>query len=219
MIKVLIVDDMKILRECLKMVINQDADLEVIGDANHGKEAVEMSRINRPDVILMDLNMPVYSGYDAIKDIKKDDPTIKILVLSVETEEQNITTAFANGADGYVLKDITPEELAIVIKKAFHGEKYVHECGFSMGQKVINLNQKNLEESEYFKIDFTEREKEVIYLVMEGMTNEEIAEELGISTGRARNIVADLISKCMVKNRTQLAVIIAKTQMIIHKNK
>lgn len=214
MIKVLIVDDMKILRECLQMVIDQDAELEVIGGAGDGMEAVEQSLKHRPDVVLMDLKMPVYNGFQAIIDIKAYDPAIKILVLSTEENEKSIITAFTNGADGYVLKDIAPDELSKIIKKVFNGEKYVHESGFSVGLEMIKGNQYNLSGSNCMRFDFTEREKEVLELVMEGLTNEEIAEGLGISTGRARNIVTDLISKCMVKNRTQLAVIIAKRKMI-----
>ena len=213
-IRVLIVDDMKILRDCLRMVVNQDEDLEVIGEAGDGKEAVKISLLHHPDVVLMDLKMPVYSGYHAILDIKAYDPSIKILVLSTEENEKNITTAFVNGADGYVLKDIAADELKMLIKKVFYGEKYVHECGFCIGLETMKINQSSLAATNILRFDFTERESEVLELVMDGMTNEEIAGKLGISTGRARNIVTDLISKCMVKNRTQLAVIIAKRKML-----
>lgn len=214
MIKVLIVDDMKILRECLRMVIEQEDEYEVVGCAADGKEAVEMSRKFVPDVILMDLNMPIYSGHDAIKDIKAFDDRIKILVLSVEGDEANITKAFQNGADGYVLKDIAPKELSVVMKKTFYGEKYVLENAFSVGTEIIKINKNQFNESIYLKVEFTAREKEVMGLVMVGMTNDEIADSLGISAGRARNIVAELIAKCMVKNRTQLAVMAVKISML-----
>lgn len=214
MIKVLIVDDMIILRESLKMAINQDSDLTVVGCAGNGKEAVEMSRELEPDVILMDLNMPVYSGHDAIVDIKKDNPYIKILVLSVEGDEKNITSAFKNGADGYVLKDIAPDELFAVMKKAFAGEKYVHDYAFYMGKEMIKIKKNSFGTDIFIKLEFTDREKEVLELVMQGMTNVEIADCLGLSAGRARNIVTELISKYMVKNRTQLAVMAVKMHML-----
>lgn len=215
MIKVLIVDDMIILRECLSLAIRQDSDFCVVGCAGDGKEAVRMSKELHPDIILMDLNMPVYSGHDAIVEIKKDNPNIKILVLSVEGDEKNITTAFKNGADGYVLKDIAPDALFLVMKKAFAGEKYVHEYAFHMGQEAIKFRYQATEAEPYASCDIaiTGREKDVLDLVMQGMTNEEIADVIGLSAGRARNIVAELISKCMVKNRTQLAVIAMKLRM------
>jgi DNA-binding NarL/FixJ family response regulator len=219
MIKVLIAYNMKILRECLKMVIDQDDELEVVGETGNGRKAVEMSRIYHPDVILMDLNMQVYSGYDAIVDIKEYDSKIKILILTTETDEGDITSAFINGADGYIPMDIDINGLLIIIKKVFNVEKYAYEYGFSTGQKIAKNSHNNMANARYMRINFTEREKEVLELVTEGLTNVEIAEKLGMSTGRARNIVAELISKCMVKNRTQLAVTMAKVKMIIEQNK
>ncbi|MDD3394341.1 MAG: response regulator transcription factor [Anaerotignum sp.] len=212
MIKVLIVDDMIILRECLKLVIGQDSGLEVVGCAGDGKEAVDLSLRLKPDVILMDLNMPVYSGHDAILDIKKLDSNVKILVLSVEGDERNVTKAFKNGADGYVLKDIVPEELFAVIKKASAGEKYIHEFAFYMGKEGMPSAISVCTEHK-FSVELTDREKEVLDLVVQGMTNEEIGEAIAMSAGRARNIVAELISKFMVKNRTQLAVMAVTIQM------
>lgn len=215
MINVLIADDMKILRECLRMVINQYIEFKVVGCAENGKEAVEMTMEQKPDVVLMDLNMPIYSGHDAIRDIKAINKDIKILVLSVEGDERNITMAFKNGADGYVLKDIAPEELSTVMKKVYKGEKYALENAFSIGQEIVKIYKNPSEADIYLRVEFTEREKEVLELVMSGMTNEEIASSLGLSVGRARNIVADLISKCMVKNRTQLAVMGVKISMLL----
>ncbi len=217
MIKVLIVDDMVILRECLKLVIGQNSELEVVGCAGDGREAIDLCSKLKPDVILMDLNMPVYSGHDAILEIKKLNLDTKILVLSVDGDERNVATAFKNGADGYVLKDIVPEELFAVIKKAFAGEKYIREFAFYI-KREWNPWTISIGNEHKFSIELTEREKEVLDLVIQGMTNEEIGEAIAMSAGRARNIVAELISKFMVKNRTQLAVM-AVTQMSLKGNK
>lgn len=214
MIKVLIVDDIKILRECLRFAIEMEEKFEVVGCAADGKEAVDMFLQLKPDIILMDLNMPVYSGYDAIKDIKALQSNTKILVLTVEGDEKNITQAFVNGADGYILKDISPEELSAAILNAYNGVDYIHESALNISSKLINADPTDRGDI-YLRVNFTAREKEVLELVVEGMTNEEISETLGISVGRARNIVTDLISKCMVKNRTQLAVIAVKIMMIL----
>lgn len=218
MIKVLIVDDMVILRECLKLVIGQDSELEVVGCAGDGREAVDLWLKLKPDVILMDLNMPVFSGHDAILEIKKSDSNTKILVLSVDGDERNVATSFENGADGYVLKDIVPEDLFVVIKKAYAGEKYIHEFAFCI-KRVWIPSTICIDDEHKFSVELTEREKEVLDLVVKGMTNEEIGEAITMSAGRARNIVAELISKFMVKNRTQLAVMAVTTQMSLKGNK
>ena len=195
------------------MLLEQDEEFTVVGCAQDGREAVEMTSEYHPDVILMDLKMPLYSGFDAIHDIKSCNEAVKILVLTVDADEKSITTAFINGADGYVLKDIAPPELFLLLKKVFMGEKYTSESGFSIGDEIIRDKNDRKEDLTYVQVEFTAREKEVLDLVIVGMTNEEIAGELGISAGRARNIVGELISKCMVKNRTQLAVIAVKIKM------
>ncbi|MGE5628748.1 MAG: response regulator [Solirubrobacterales bacterium] len=209
MVKVLIVDDMIILSECLRIAINQDPELDVVGCAADGKKAVEMSIELQPDIILMDLNMPVYSGNDAIIDIKRIKPEVKIIVLSVDVSERSITNAFINGADGYVLKNIAPKELIVTIKKAVAGERYIQDSAFHINRESASLIESNLP----VKVEITDREMEVLELVMQGMTNDEIADYVGISTGRARNIVTNLITKYMVKNRTQLAVMAATLKL------
>lgn len=208
MIKVLIVDDVKILRDCLRIAIEKEPGFTVVGCAKDGKEAVEMSLRLEPDIILMDLNMPVYSGLDAIQDIKIFSSNIKILVLTGEDDEKNMAAAFKSGADGYVLKDIDANSLSTVMSNAYYGEGYVHENAFSIGQETVKTDHQRP-----MPFNFTAREKEVLQLVIEGMTNDEISSVLGISSGRVRNIVADLIAKCMVKNRTQLAVVAVKVYM------
>jgi DNA-binding NarL/FixJ family response regulator len=124
MIKVLIVDDIKILRECLRLAIEKEDRFNVVGTAADGKEAVEMTARLEPDIILMDLYMPVYSGYAAIKDIKAMRSKAKILVLTVDGNEKNIAQAFKDGADGYILKDICPEELSQAMLYTYNGIEY-----------------------------------------------------------------------------------------------
>jgi DNA-binding NarL/FixJ family response regulator len=209
-IKVLIVDDIRILRECLSLAIEKQDEFEVVGCAADGKQAVEMTLRLNPDIVLMDLYMPVYSGCDAIRDIKAKRHKAKILVLTVDGNEKNIAQAFINGADGYILKDICPEELAEVMLSAYNGLDYIHESAFNIRSIRLSADPPGTDNPNA-QLRFTAREKEVLELVIEGMTNEEISEILGISVGRTRNIVTDLISKSMVKNRKQLAVIAVKT--------
>lgn len=213
MIDVLIVDDMRILRESLKLVISRMEGINVVGCGANGMEAVQMTKKLKPSVVLMDLNMPIYSGYDAILEIKKYNDRIKILVLTVEDSEQHITRAFINGADGYVLKDLDVEELETAIRRASSNEKYVAKHAFYMNELRNSKERNLLETEEDHCFDLTKREKDVVSLVIQGHTNEEISECLGISVGRARNIVTELISKYSVKNRTQLAVAAIKLEI------
>lgn len=214
MIKVLIVDDMKILRECLKLALESERKFEVVGCAGNGHEAIEFSVTYNPDVILMDLNMPICSGQEAIKAIKAVNKKVKILVLSSDDNGKSMKTAFRNGADGYVLKDIGSDELYQAIISAYNGRKYITLSAFSCGAdlEIIGAEGDEIECPDYH-IKLTSRERDVLSLIVEGMTNEEIAETLAISAGRARNIVTDLITKYMVNNRTQLAVIAVKNSL------
>jgi len=215
MIRVLIVDDMKLLRECLRLAIEQEDEFEVVGCAGDGREAVEMALRYNPDIILMDLNMPVYSGYEAIKDIKSLRNHIKILVLTVEGDKKNIAQAFLNGADGYVMKDICTEALSAAISNTYQGVPCIQDSAFNLcGGEVASAEPRQYGSLD-LKVNFTVREKEVLELVLEGLTNEQISDVLGISVGRARNIVTELISKCMVKNRTQLAVMAVTMKMLM----
>ncbi len=198
MIKILIADDMQILRDLLKLTIEKDKEFFVVGCASNGKEAIEMATKTSPHIVLMDLNMPVYSGYEAIKEIKKIDENIKVIVLTVEDDEASVVEALKNGADDYIFKNIAYEDLSFILRDANKNrsnkvnlEDIYNNC------KSYRLNS---------KIQFTQREREVLKLVIKGMTNEEIAKLLDISVGRARNIVADMMNKSMVKNRTQLAI-------------
>lgn len=198
MIKILIADDMQILRDCLKLTIEKDREFFVVGCASNGKEAVEMTAKTSPHIVLMDLNMPIYSGYEAIKEIKKIDENIKVIVLTVEDDEESVIEALENGADDYIFKNVAYEDLSYILRDVNknRAKKINLEDIYNNGENY-RLNS---------RIKFTQREREVLKLVIQGMTNEEIAKILDISVGRARNIVADMMNKSMVKNRTQLAI-------------
>lgn len=208
MLKVMIVDDMNLLRDSFKMVLEKDKNISVVGLAQNGIEAFRLYTELIPDVVLMDLNMPVYSGFEAIKDIKTFNNRSKILVLTVDEDEQSMYNAFRNGADGYILKNIKAADLLDVIKKTYLGEEFVKENAFCCKTPYGQITEKKEKSS-----DLTSREQEVFDLISLGLTNEQIAENLHISTGRTKNIVAELISKFMVQNRTQLAIVSIKSKM------
>ncbi|KZL92297.1 response regulator transcription factor [Clostridium magnum] len=215
MIKILLVDDMRIVRECLKMIIEKNSDFEVVGSACNGLEAIEMCKKCKPDVILMDVIMPELNGIDAIMKIREENKKVKILVLSSIGDEDNIMKSIKNGADGYVLKDIGAEELILAIQCINKGLSFVHKNAYSINisnnsDKMNKINsEKQIKINSIFN-ELTNREKSVLELVAEGMSNEEIAVALNISEGRVRNVVSILISKFMLNSRTQLAVTAVK---------
>jgi RNA polymerase sigma factor (sigma-70 family) len=215
MVKILIVDDIRIIRECIKVAIEKNSDFEVVGCACNGLEAIEMCKKYQPDVILMDVIMPELSGIEAIIKIKEENKKVKILVLSSIGDESNVIKSIKNGADGYVLKDIGVEELILAIQCINKGLSFVHKSAYSVSA-LNNSDESNKTNSEkQQKInniynELTNREKSVLELVAEGMSNEEIAAVLNISEGRVRNVVSILISKFMLSSRTQLAVTAVK---------
>lgn len=211
MIRILIVDDMRIVRECIKMIIEKNSDFEVVGCACNGIEAIEMCEKYKPDVILMDVIMPELNGIEAIIRIKEQDKKVKILVLSSIGDEDNVIKSIKNGADGYVLKDIGVEELILAIKCINKGLSFVHKNAYSISMQNDTSESNKINSERQKKIneiynELTNREKSVLELVAEGMTNEEIAAALNISEGRVRNVVSSLISKFMLSSRTQLAI-------------
>lgn len=217
MIRILIVDDMRIVRECIKMIIEKNSDFQVVGCACNGIEAIEMCEKYKPDVILMDIIMPELNGIDAIIKIKEQNQKVKILVLSSIGDEANVIKSIKNGADGYVLKDIGVEELILAIECINKGLSFVHKNVYSISLlNNVNAGESNkINSEEQQKVnniynELTNREKSVFELVAEGMANEEIASTLGISEGRVRNVVSSLISKFMLSSRTQLAITAVK---------
>lgn len=215
MIKVLIVDDIRIIRECIKMAIEKNSDFEVVGCAGNGLEAIDMCKKYQPDVILMDIIMPELSGIEAIRKIKEENKKVKILVLSSMGDEDNIVKSIKNGADGYVLKDIGVEELILAIQCINKGLSFIHKNAYSVNilnntEETNKINSEKQQKVSNIYNELTNREKSVLELVAEGMSNEEIATALNISEGRVRNVVSTLISKFMLSTRTQLAVTAVK---------
>lgn len=213
--KILLADDIKLLCDCLKIAIERNSDFEVVSCVSNGIDAYEMAKKEKPDVVLMDIMMPKCDGIEATKKIKKELSEVKILILTTLGDEENVMKAMEAGADGYVLKDISGDELISAINSVKMGLNFIHKNAYSIGKTQQN-KENNMEASESEKLlknislKITNREHQVIELIAEGLTNEEISNILGISVGRVRNIVTELIAKLMLKNRTQLAIYAVK---------
>lgn len=209
-IKVLIADDIRILRQGLKAVLEQDEDIEVVALAENGKTAYEDCRKYEPDVVLMDMRMPEYDGEYGIRCIKEEMPHIKVLVLTTFDDEETINKALDSGADGYILKEMEDRKVIASVKSVYEGMSVFGSGVYkTLRNKLEKTKEASKNEAEC-KDSFTEREKDILRLVAQGYDNKEIAAELYLAEGTVRNQISRLLDKLMLKDRTQLAVYAVK---------
>ncbi len=215
MIKVLLVDDQDILVEGLKLILGMEEDIEICGTAGNGKTAYELCKWNRPDVVLMDIQMPEINGVEATELIKRDFPEVKIIVLTTFNDDQYIYDALKNGASGYLLKDTPPSEIAKAVRTVYNGGALIQsEVAVKVIDKFSQLAKetvdKNVDPRAYL---LTEREIEVCRLIAEGKNNKEIADQLFLSQGTVKNHITRILIKLDLRDRTQLAVYIIKNDI------
>ena len=211
-IKVLIADDIMILRQGLRAVLEQDDGIQVVALAENGKEAFEKCKVFRPDVVMMDMRMPDYDGAYGIQAIKEQCPEVKVLVLTTFDDEETINKALSSGADGYILKEMEDAKVIASVKSVYSGISV-------FGDGVYRVMRKRMEEAEQStKQDvaqdentiLTARELDVVKLVAQGYDNKEIAAELYLAEGTVRNQISKILEKLELKDRTQLAVYAVK---------
>jgi DNA-binding NarL/FixJ family response regulator len=209
LIKVLITEDKRLIGEGFKFIIESDEEINVVGLALNGYEALEMCKIHKPDLVLMDLKMPCCDGIEGTKLIKSFSANIKVLVLTTFDDDEMVSEALKNGADGYILKDINAEKLISTIKGTAKGLNVIDE---NVYQNIVNkFNQPDNQKPEYA---LTEREINLIELVVYGKSNKEIAAKLNITEGRVKNIITNILSKLGLSDRTSLAVYAVKNKYI-----
>lgn len=206
-IKLLLVDDQKMVREGLRLILDRYEKFDFVGEAANGFEAIQMTKKHLPDVVLMDLRMPEMNGIDATFRIKKSTPHIKVLVLTTFNEQDLILKALQNGADGYVLKDIGGDEIVRAIEVVLSGEIMLQPEVTSMLVKAISPQNQKADTSVETLNALSQKEKEVGKLVGKGKTNKEIADALGIKEGTVKNHVSSILQKCELGNRTEIALL------------
>jgi len=216
MIKVLLADDQDILTEGLKLILGAEDDIEITGTANNGRKAYELSRIRRPDVVLMDIQMPELNGVEATSMIKRDFPEIKVIVLTTFNDDKYIYDALKNGASGYMLKDAPPSEIAGAVRSVFNGGGLIQQ---EVAAKVIDKFAQLANETVDKIIDsrlnlLTEREIEICRLIAGGRNNKEISELLFLSQGTVKNHITRILIKLDMRDRTQLAVFAVKNNLL-----
>ena len=214
-IRVLIVDDHALFRRGLEMVLRQEVDITVVGEASGGTEAVEAAVDSTPDIVLMDVRMPRGSGIDACTAIKSAVPSAKIIMLTISDEEADLYEAIKAGAMGYLLKEISIEEVASAIRAVSGGQSLISP---SMASKLLNefaLMIKRTDNGQQVPAPrLTAREMEVLRLVARGLNNRDIAKELFISENTVKNHVRNILEKLQLHSRMEAVVYAVREKLL-----
>ncbi len=216
-IRVLIVDDHALFRRGLEMVLKEENDLEVVGEACDGAEAVSRAAESLPDVILMDIRMPRSSGIDACRAMKAAGPSAKIVMLTISDEEEDLFEAIKAGASGYLLKDIPLDEVAESVRAVDGGQSLINP---SMAAKLITefatlAKREADEQPEQLPVPkLTDREMEVLKLVAKGASNRDIAKELFISENTVKNHVRNILEKLQIHSRMEAVMVAVREKLI-----
>ncbi|WP_226577340.1 response regulator [Halobacillus litoralis] len=210
-IRVMLVDDHLVVLRGLKFFLNTQPDIEVVGEVENGKKALENLESLRPDVILMDLMMPVMDGVEATKKILEKDSEAKVVVLTSYSDQEHVIPALQAGAAGYQLKDMDPDELVKTIRAAYKGEKLLHPKATSLLLSEMNNEKGKKDSGTPFKL--TKREKDVLYQITLGKSNKEISSALYITEKTVKTHVSNILSKLDVHDRTQAAIYAMKEKL------
>lgn len=217
-IKIIIADDQKIIRQSLKLIIEEsNHDIEVIATVSNGKQAYEYCCQQLPDIILMDVSMPECNGIEATKLIKTKFPQVNILILTSYEDDAVAYEAIQNGADGYLSKDIGKDELILSILSTAAGLGVIQRDilhTVSVGNKYHTTAGKNHIEVNGIPVNLTDRQIDIIKMIVDGYDNKQISSELFIAEGTVKNTITEIISKLQCKDRTQLAVFALRNNLI-----
>ncbi|MGH9195470.1 MAG: response regulator [Acidimicrobiia bacterium] len=211
----MVVDDHALFRRGLEMVLDGEPDIDVVGEASDGHEAIERAEQTTPDVVLMDVRMPKRSGIEATRVIKDTLPSTKILMLTISDEEADLYDAIKAGASGYLLKEISIEEVAGAVRQVHKGQSLISP---SMASKLLNefaaMVKRRDERSQVPGPRLTERELEVLKLVAKGMNNRDIGSELFISENTVKNHVRNILEKLHLHSRMEAVVYAVREKLL-----
>lgn len=204
--KVLIVDDDGLVRDGLKIILELEKDFEVTGTASNGQEAIEMCKKEIPDLILMDIRMPIMDGVLCTKQIKKQFKDIKVVILTTFKDDEYIKEAIKSGAEGYILKNSSADSIVESLRAVYKGNNVFQKDIVATISTMINHDKQKNPQS----FDLTKRELEILKLVGDGLSNKEIAEVLHLGEGTVRNYVTKMLEKLELRDRTQMALFYVK---------
>lgn len=205
-IRVFLCDDHTLFRQGIKKLLALEKDIKVVGEADNGQDMISMLKKKGPDVILLDIGMPQMNGVTATYKVKKIMPHVEIVILTVYEDEPHIFEAIKAGAKGYLLKDVSIDDLLKAIRKVYKGEALIQPV---IAAKVLKefamLDKKKIKEGDRFYNELTEREEEILRLIALGGTNKEIAKKLGIAEKTVKNHISNIFQILHVNNRTKAA--------------
>jgi DNA-binding NarL/FixJ family response regulator len=205
-IRVLIVDDQALFREGLHTLLSVQTDLQVVGEARNGEEALRLAAAHEPDIILMDLHMPILDGVAATRRLQSSQPAIKVIVLTTFDDDEDVFEGLRAGAVGYLLKDVPSEKLVEAIRGVARGESFLEP---SIVNKIVaefaRLSPQRPSSSQPLIEPLSERELEILRLLGQGASNKEIADHLIITVGTVKNHLTNIMAKLSVRDRTQAA--------------
>ncbi|MDQ1711541.1 MAG: hypothetical protein QOE45_991 [Frankiaceae bacterium] len=214
-IRVLVVDDHALFRRGLQMVLEQEPDIEVVGEAGDGAEAVERATDTMPDIVLMDVRMPKRGGIDACTAIKDAVPSTKIIMLTISDEEADLYDAIKAGASGYLLKEISIEEVASAIRAVNEGQSLISP---SMASKLLtefaSMIKRTDDRQQVPTPRLTDREMEVLKLVAKGLNNRDIAKQLFISENTVKNHIRNILEKLQLHSRMEAVVYAVREKLL-----
>src|SRR5699024_5014673 len=214
-IKVLLVDDHQVVIQGLKFFLNTQSDIEIVGEANNGKKALEAIEQLKPHIVLMDLVMPVMDGIETTRKINELYPSVKVIVLTSFSDQNHVLPALRAGAVAYQLKDIEPDELVETIHSAFRGEKQLHPKATNL--LLSHVTDETSVSDELNLASLSPREMDVLHQISLGKNNKQIASELYITEKTVKTHVSSILSKLELDDRTQAAIFALKNNLFDHK--
>lgn len=206
MIRIVLADDQTIIREGLYSILKSYADIDVVGQAGNGREAYDLSIKLKPDIVLMDIRMPVMDGVEATRLIKRDQPETRVIILTTFEDDDYIINAMTYGASGYLPKDIGSKKLVEAIRDGFAGNIILP--GKIASKITSHLAQNKTEQAELS--DFSQREQDIIRLLVEGRSNKEIADTLYLTVGTVKNYITQIYSKIGASDRANAVLFFKK---------
>lgn len=203
--KVLLVDDHALFRKGIASLLSGLEEMEIVGEASNGKEGVLKAKELQPEIVILDVEMPEMNGVEAVKHIKDELPDCKVVMLTITDDDDKLFKSIKNGAQGYLLKTMDPDDLIREIKGLLQGEAALSKTIASKILKEFRNVSEKQKEIDYQKYNLTEREAEVLVQVAQGITNKEIAVRLAITENTVKNHLCNIMEKLHLQNRVQLA--------------